>query len=207
MRVRVMRRKHAGSDRLHRDEGAGLCAASVAALLLGGCNVGPKYVKPTAPAPPEYQGVVAGGVYQTLGELAPGEHVADLAAGEPQDAALKGKWWEIFNEPELNALEEQLNINNQNIAEYFQNFMAARAVVREARSQFFPTVTTDPSFTRQKTPATLSHAWLRLRRVERWRLRVERRRRRWRCRLMCRGSRIFGERFATRCVNISMRRR
>jgi hypothetical protein len=56
----------------------------------------------------------------------------------PQDAALKGKWWEMFNEPELNALEEQLNINNQNIAQYFQNFMAARAQVSEARAATFP---------------------------------------------------------------------
>jgi len=61
---------------------------------------------------------------------------------------LKGKWWEIFNEPELNALEDQLNINNQNIAQYFQNFMAARAQVSEARAAFYPTVTTNPSISR-----------------------------------------------------------
>ena len=59
---------------------------------------------------------------------------------QPQDAVLRGKWWEIYNEPELNALEEQLNINNQNIQQYFENFMEARALVREARAQYFPTV-------------------------------------------------------------------
>jgi NodT family efflux transporter outer membrane factor (OMF) lipoprotein len=58
---------------------------------------------------------------------------------------LKGKWWESFNEPELNALEEQLNIDNQNIAQYFQNFMAARAQVSEARAGFYPTVTANPA--------------------------------------------------------------
>jgi NodT family efflux transporter outer membrane factor (OMF) lipoprotein len=58
---------------------------------------------------------------------------------------LKGKWWEIFKEPELNALEEQLNIDNQNIKQYFENFMAARAQVREARSGLFPTLTANPS--------------------------------------------------------------
>jgi len=73
----------------------------------------------------------------------------------PQDAALKGKWWEMFHELELNALEEQLNINNQNIAQYFQNFMAARALVREARASYYPTLTTDPSYSRQRTPGTL----------------------------------------------------
>jgi NodT family efflux transporter outer membrane factor (OMF) lipoprotein len=54
----------------------------------------------------------------------------------------------MFNEPELNALEDELNIDNQNIAQYFQNFMAARAQVREARASYFPTLTTTPSATR-----------------------------------------------------------
>ena len=40
---------------------------------------------------------------------------------------LRGKWWEIYNDPELNALEEQLNINNQNIKQFFENFMVSRA--------------------------------------------------------------------------------
>ena len=54
---------------------------------------------------------------------------------------LRGKWWEVYDDPELNALEEQLNIDNQNIRQFFENFMSARALVREARSQFFPTAT------------------------------------------------------------------
>ncbi len=56
----------------------------------------------------------------------------------PQDAALKGKWWEIFNEPELNALEEQLNIDNQNIAQFFQNFMAAPRYCERSPCRPFP---------------------------------------------------------------------
>jgi NodT family efflux transporter outer membrane factor (OMF) lipoprotein len=57
----------------------------------------------------------------------------------------------MFNEPELNALEDQLNIDNQNIAKYFQDFMAARAQVREARAGYSPTVTVNPAFTRTGT--------------------------------------------------------
>jgi NodT family efflux transporter outer membrane factor (OMF) lipoprotein len=57
---------------------------------------------------------------------------------------------------ELNALEEDLNINNQNIKEYFENFMAARAIVREARSQYFPTLSTAPSFSRARTSGSLN---------------------------------------------------
>jgi NodT family efflux transporter outer membrane factor (OMF) lipoprotein len=127
------------------------CAASIAAVLLSGCNVGPKYVKPTAPAPPEFK------------ESSPAAYSNAPAPGiwqpaQPQDAKLKGKWWEMFNEPELNALEDQLNINNQNIAEFFQNFMAARAQVLEAKAQYYPTVGVAPSYTRQRTPGTLRDA-------------------------------------------------
>lgn len=121
------------------------CAVSVAAMLLSGCRVGPKYVKPNAPAPPEFK------------ESSPAAYTnapsGTWQPAQPQDAALKGKWWEVFNEPELNALEDQLNINNQNIALYFQNFMAARDMVTEAKSQFYPTVAGGPNYSRSKTPA------------------------------------------------------
>jgi NodT family efflux transporter outer membrane factor (OMF) lipoprotein len=121
------------------------------ALLLAGCRVGPKYVTPTAPvAAPEYKETAQAAYANTP----PGA----WQPAKPGDAMLKGKWWEVFNEPELNALEEQLDINNQNIAVYFQNFMAARAQVREAKSQYYPTLTTDPSFTRTKSPSTLHGA-------------------------------------------------
>ena len=117
--------------------------AIAAAIVLGGCNVGPKYKQPATPAPPAYK------------ESAPAAYSSALPGtwkpASPQDAVLKGKWWEMFNEPELNALEEQLNINNQNIAQYFQNFMAARAQVREVRSSYFPTVTVTPAVSRSRS--------------------------------------------------------
>jgi NodT family efflux transporter outer membrane factor (OMF) lipoprotein len=116
------------------------------ALLASGC-VGPAYVKPQVETPPAFKESSAAS-YQN----------ADPGAWQPalpQDAALKGKWWEAFNEPELNALEEQLNINNQNIAQFFQNFMAARAQVAVARANYFPTLTTDPSATRTRSSGAL----------------------------------------------------
>jgi len=69
---------------------------------------------------------------------------------------LRGKWWEIFNDPELNALEEQVDTNNQNIAQAYQNYTAARALVREARTQYFPTAGTTPSISRSHTSATVA---------------------------------------------------
>ena len=69
---------------------------------------------------------------------------------QPKDDALRGKWWEIFNDPQLNALEEKVNVSNQNIAAAVASFFAARALVKEARSQLFPTVTTNPAITVQR---------------------------------------------------------
>jgi len=109
-------------------------------LALCGCNVGPKYKAPAVPPPPDFK------------ESAPAAYSSSPPGtwqpARPQDAVLKGKWWEMFNEPELNTLEDQLDINNQNIAQYFQNFMAARAQVGESRAAYFPTVTLDPSVNR-----------------------------------------------------------
>ena len=74
----------------------------------------------------------------------------------PQDAMIRGNWWEVFNDPELNALEDQLNINNQNLKEYFQNYMAARAMIAEARAQYWPTITANPSWNRSRSSGNLS---------------------------------------------------
>jgi len=71
---------------------------------------------------------------------------------------IRGKWWEIFNDPELNALEEQLNINNQNIKQFFENFMAARALVAQARSQLYPTIGTTPSISRSQSSGNLGNS-------------------------------------------------
>src|ERR1700678_683477 len=126
------------------------CAANLAtaALLLvgSGCVVGPKYHAPAPQAPaPAYKESTT-----QFNDNGP------WTVAQPSDAMLRGKWWEIFNDPELNALEEQLNIDNQNIKQFFENYMEARAVVREARSQYFPTLAAAPSFSRSRTSGNLS---------------------------------------------------
>jgi NodT family efflux transporter outer membrane factor (OMF) lipoprotein len=115
-------------------------------LLSAGCVVGPKYhapPPPQAPAPEYKESPIQS---QDAGLWMP---------AEPADAKLRGKWWEIFDDSELNALEEQLDINNQNIKQYFENFMEARAIIREARSQYFPTLTTVPAVTHARTSANV----------------------------------------------------
>lgn len=106
-----------------------LCLASA------GCVVGPKYQQPTAaiPAAPNYKESPVNF-----------KDAAGWKVAQPGDAMLRGNWWEIFKEPELNEFEKQLNIDNQNIKLYFENYMAARAQIREAHSQYYPTVGISP---------------------------------------------------------------
>jgi NodT family efflux transporter outer membrane factor (OMF) lipoprotein len=111
------------------------------ALLLQGCVVGPKYSRPSVDTPGTFKEVTPDDLKKMDG----------WKVAQPQDSALHGKWWEIFGDPELNTLEEQVSISNQNVAAAFANFMAARALVREARAQYFPTLTTAPTATRQRT--------------------------------------------------------
>lgn len=115
-------------------------------LFLSGCRVGPKY---NPPAPP----TVTAPAYKESSvnfQEAEGWKVAD-----PKDAVIRGKWWELFQDSELNALEEQIEVNNQNIKASFESFMAARAQVAEARAQYWPTVGVGASWTRSKSSGNL----------------------------------------------------
>ena len=71
---------------------------------------------------------------------------------QPSDTALKGQWWLLFNDPELNELEAKVDINNQNIAASTAAYMAARALVKQARSQYYPTVSVGPGITNERQP-------------------------------------------------------
>lgn len=121
--------------------------AGTVLLCVAGCRVGPVYHKPpaTAQAPPA-----------TYKEApAPDADTGDWKVAQPQDALVRGKWWGIYNDPELDALEDQLNNNNQNIKVAFENFMEARTLIAQARSQLYPTLGTAPAFQRTKSSANL----------------------------------------------------
>src|SRR5271170_143394 len=104
--------------------------ALIGGLLVSGCSVGPKYHTPSVQSPPAYKELTPADFKDTDG----------WKVAQPSDSVLRGNWWETFNDSELNKLEERVNISNQNIAAATASFFAARAVVREARSQYFPTV-------------------------------------------------------------------
>jgi NodT family efflux transporter outer membrane factor (OMF) lipoprotein len=116
----------------HRLFGLGtLC--SLFALSLTSCEVGPDYVAPSAPVPAHYK---------DKGNWKP---------SNPQDAAVRGRWWEIYHDRELNALEDKVNIDNQNVLQAEANFRLAAAAVKVSRAAFYPSVTANPSITESQT--------------------------------------------------------
>lgn len=126
----------------HRIEAAlRLLALLLAVTLLNACNVGPPYHKASVSTPADYKEMTVDSSQTQSWKVA-----------QPQDAALHSKWWEAFDDLQLNALEEQVNVSNQNIAAAFASFLQARALIKEARSQYFPTLTTSPSITRGRQP-------------------------------------------------------
>jgi NodT family efflux transporter outer membrane factor (OMF) lipoprotein len=110
-----------------------LLIATLTLPLLAGCEVGPNYVTPSAPVPAHYK------------------DTGNWKPAHPQDAVVRGKWWEIYHDAELDALEDQVNISNQNVILAEANFREAAAAVKVARSSLFPTVTTNPSLTESQT--------------------------------------------------------
>lgn len=113
--------------------------ALVANVVLASCNVGPKYEPPKVVVPTAFKEDAP----QVYASLPPGT----WRPARPQDAVLKGTWWTIFGDPELDALEAQVDVGNQTIAVALHSFMAARAQVNQARAAYFPTVTIGASVT------------------------------------------------------------
>ncbi|WP_263353785.1 efflux transporter outer membrane subunit [Acidicapsa acidisoli] len=101
---------------------------------LAGCKVGPNYVKPQASAPPAYE------------ESAPDStQSGDWKPAAPSDSALGGSWWQLFSDPELNQLEQQVATANQSLKASEANFRAARGYVAINRSYLAPTIGTAPA--------------------------------------------------------------
>jgi len=124
-------RKMTLAENLRRSAWFGVLIA-IAVLNFSGCAVGPKYQRPTAPTPPAYK------------------EMGNWKTAEPSDQKLGGNWWEIFQDQQLNALEQQINVSNQNLKAAAAQYQQARAVVRYNRADYFPTVTGGASGTREK---------------------------------------------------------
>ena len=92
--------------------------------VLIGCAVGPRYSKPAAAPPPQYK-----------------ETPQNWKTAQPNDQIERGKWWEVYGDSQLNALEEQINVSNQNLKAAEAAYQQARALVRFNRANYYPTVT------------------------------------------------------------------
>jgi len=101
-------------------------------LSFAACAVGPKYKTPPLPVPPAYK------------------EMGNWKTAQPSDQNLGGNWWEIFQDPQLNVLEQQIDVSNQNLKAAVAQYQEARAALRYARADYYPTVSTSPSATRER---------------------------------------------------------
>jgi outer membrane protein TolC len=70
---------------------------------------------------------------------------ANWKPAEPSDQSIRGAWWEIFGDEQLNTLELRIGVSNQNLRMAAARFVEARAVVRGARSALYPQVGSNAS--------------------------------------------------------------
>lgn len=108
-------------------------------LLPVACTVGPDYVKPTPleTMPTAYK------------------ELKGWKVAQPRDVTITERWWELYNDPELNSLEGLVAISNLNIASAEAQFRQARALVQAAKAGYFPALSIGASATRSKSSGNL----------------------------------------------------
>jgi NodT family efflux transporter outer membrane factor (OMF) lipoprotein len=105
---------------------ASLVALALVLFAAGCAPPHPRYVPPATPSVPEYR------------------ENADWKTAAPQDAVIRGTWWEMFGDPQLDALEARVVVSNQTLKALDAQFAQARALVRTSRSALFPQFATGP---------------------------------------------------------------
>jgi NodT family efflux transporter outer membrane factor (OMF) lipoprotein len=122
-----------------------LCLAGL--ILFTGCKpVGPNYNRPEYEAPPAYKETGATTVLQPP----PAPTGGAWQPANPSDGLLRGKWWEIYQDPQLNQLEERIASNNQTLRQALETYLAARDQITVARAAFYPSLSAGPSAQREK---------------------------------------------------------
>jgi NodT family efflux transporter outer membrane factor (OMF) lipoprotein len=126
------------------------CAGVAAFALLSGCKpVGPNYTRPASTAPPAYKEAGA----TTAVVPPPNPNGGAWQAASPSDGMLRGKWWEIYQDAQLNQLEDRIAADNQNLRSAVEMYLAARDQIAAARSAFYPTLSAGPSVAHDKVSA------------------------------------------------------
>ena len=135
--------------------GAAALTASVALGLLTGCKpVGPDYHRPGYQAPAAYKGTGA----STVVTPPPNPAGGNWQPASPSDGMLRGKWWEIYQDPQLNRLEERIATNNEQLRQAVETYLAARDLVSAARANLFPTLSAGPSISHDTISANRPNA-------------------------------------------------
>ncbi len=109
-------------------------------MLLASCSVGPKYTRPSVPAPPAF----------SEGPPASYGGAQNWKPAQPSDSVIRGKWWDLFEDAQLSALEEQVGLANLTLRVSEANFRQARAQIRLNRSDLFPTISSGPSISHNR---------------------------------------------------------
>ncbi len=127
-----------------------LVAGSLIFILLAGCKpVGPNYTRPTYQAPTVYKEAGA----STVVTPPPNPTGGGWQPATPSDGMLRGKWWEIYQDPQLNSLEDRIADNNQSLRQALETYLAARDQVSAARANLFPTLSGNVSASRDQVSA------------------------------------------------------
>jgi outer membrane protein TolC len=121
----------------------------LALILLTGCKpVGPNYNRPAYEAPPAYKETGASTVIPP-----PAPAGGAWQPANPSDSLLRGKWWEIYQDPQLNQLEERIEANNQTLRQALETYLAVRDQITVARAALYPTLSAGPSISRNDVSA------------------------------------------------------
>ena len=108
--------------------------------LLAACSVGPDYVKPTVETPVAYK------------EIPPWK------IAQPGDEASRGAWWRVYDDRQLNELEEQVTVSNQSLKVAEAQFRQARALVEAARAGYYPQISAGASVERARAASSKNTA-------------------------------------------------
>ncbi len=123
-----------------------LLSACCAGLALGGCDLAPHYQRPPMETSAPFKEAVPG----------PSGAGQGWRVAEPNDDTLRGSWWELYRDPQLNELEKRVAISNQTVAAAEANYRAAHALVLEAQAGLFPSLVLAPSVIRSRSSASVS---------------------------------------------------
>jgi NodT family efflux transporter outer membrane factor (OMF) lipoprotein len=107
---------------------------------LAGCTAGPNYHRPSVPVAPAFSHAVP----------PPNPLNGSWKQAQPSDTVLRGRWWEIYNDSQLNALEDKVAVSNQTLKAAMDEYFQAREQVHVARSNYYPTVGAGPSVSRTR---------------------------------------------------------